>query len=243
MKYSINKSLAALLLLVVAGCNSVAKKKEVSQTYPDIQIVSAMKDAMFKGELYSKIDLDTITNKNGLYGLGPQTQLTGELLIVDGKSYVSKVVSDSTMTVLETYKTGAPFFVYGNVTEWKPVKIPDTITDMKTLEAYIDEQSKEMKRPFAFKVSGMISDATVHIQNLPAGSKVSSPREAHVGQTNYTLQNEPVDIVGFFSTEHQTVFTHHDTFMHLHLITQDRSKMGHLDHATFENITLYLPIQ
>jgi acetolactate decarboxylase len=185
LKFSILKSIVTLLFIGMASCNTTNKKKEVGLTYPDIQIVGAMKDAMFKGELYSKIDLDTISDKNGLYGLGPQTQLTGELLIVDGKSYVSKVVSDSTMTVQETYKTGAPFFVFGNVKEWKSVKIPETITDMKTLETFVDEQSKEMKRPFAFKVSGTVSDATIHIQNLPPNSKVSTPQEAHVGQTDY----------------------------------------------------------
>ena len=243
LKSLILKSIVTLLFTGMVSCNIKEKKKELGQTYPDIHVVGAMKDAMWKGELYSKIDLDTIRNKNGLYGLGPQTQLTAELLIIDGKSYVSKVVSDSTMTVQETYKTGAPFFVFGNVKEWKSEKIPETITDMKALETFVDEQSKEMKRPFAFKVSGTVSDATIHIQNLPPNSKVSSPQEAHVGQTDYTLLDEAVDIVGFFSTEHQTVFTHHDTFMHLHLITQDRSKMGHLDHASFENITLYLPMK
>ncbi len=182
LKFSILKSIVTLLFIGMASCNTTNKKKEVALTYPDIQIVGAMKDAMFKGELYSKIDLDTISDKNGLYGLGPQTQLTGELLIVDGKSYVSKVVSDSTMTVQETYKTGAPFFVYGNVKQWKPIEVPKNISDLKTLETFIDERSKSIKRPFAFKVSGKVKEATIHVQNLPPNSTVTSPQEAHVGK-------------------------------------------------------------
>ena len=71
--------------------------------------------------------------------------------------------------------------------------------------------------------------ADIHIQNLPEGTPVSSPQEAHQGQTNYVLENRKVEIVGFFSKEHQGVFTHHDSFVHLHLITQDRRQMGHLD--------------
>ena len=237
------KSVAFIVLFVLVGCANSEKKKKTTQTYPDIQVVGAMKDAMWNGELYSKINLDTISNKNGLYGLGPQTQLTGELLIIDGKSYVSKVETDSTMTVEETYKTGAPFFVFGNVKEWKSVKVPENIKNTEALETFVDEQSKKLKRPFAFKVSGTVSDATIHIQDLPPNSKVSSPQEAHVGQTDYKLKDENVEIVGFFSTEHKTVFTHHDTFVHLHLITKSRSKMGHLDHATFKNITLFLPVK
>ena len=65
--------------------------------------------------------------------------------------------------------------------------------------------------------------------NLPKGAKVSTPDDAHQGQKKYYIHNTPVEIVGFFSTKHQSVFTHHDTFLHMHLITKDKSKMGHLD--------------
>ena len=220
-----------------------SKKSQGKETYGDVQIVGAMRDAMFKGELDSKIDLDTISNKNGLYGLGPQSQMTGELLVLDGKSYVSQVVTDSTMRVLETYETGAPFFVYANVEEWKEVNLPSEIKSAKELESFVDSVFQNQKRPFAFKLSGNVESAIIHIQNLPPGSKVSSPAEAHVGQVKYDLGNEDVDILGFFSTEHKTVFTHHDSFMHLHLITKDRSKMGHLDKVRFQDMKIYLPVK
>ena len=82
-----------------------------------------------------------------------------------------------------------------------------------------------------FLLSGTIDEATIHIVDLPKGSIVRSPDDAHQGQKNFHLKNEQVDILGFFSTEHKAVFTHHDTFVHLHLMTADQSKMGHLDHV------------
>jgi len=233
------------LLFIIVGftaCKSSGKETTSTESYSDVQVVSAMKDAMWKGELYSKIDLDTISNKKGLYGLGPVSNLTGEIMLYDGKTYVSKVTSDSTMTVQETKNVGAPFFVYANINSWREVEVPDSIIDITTLEIFVDEQTKNTKRPFAFKVIGIINDATIHAQNLPPNSKVSSPQEAHVGQTNYDLKNEEVTILGFFSTEHKTVFTHHDSFMHLHLMTKDKTKMGHLDHVNFSKIILHLPV-
>ena len=94
-----------------------------------------------------------------------------------------------------------------------------------------------------FKLGGIVEEATIHIVNLPKGSKVSSPTEAHEGMTNYHLTNEKSEIIGFFSTEHKTIFTHHDTYLHIHLITLDRQKMGHLDDLLFKKrtMTLYLP--
>jgi len=90
-------------------------------------------------------------------------------------------------------------------------------------------------------LEGKIVEAAIHIQNLPKGSTVSSPKEAHQGQVNYSLENESVEIVGFFSTEHQGVFTHHDSFLHMHLISQDESKMGHIDSLEIDEMSLFLP--
>lgn len=212
-----------------------------NQVYDDLKIVSAMKNVMWKGELGAAINLDTISNKKGLYGIGPETYLTGELLINDGKSYVSKVLSDSTMIVQKTFDTAAPFFVYANVNDWEIIDLPKEIKNIKDVELLIDQKTKDRKRPFAFKLIGKVESAIIHIQNLPPGTAVSSPAEAHQGQVNYSLGSEDVEIIGFFSTEHQAVFTHHDTYVHLHLMTKDESKMGHLDEVVFDEMKLYLP--
>ncbi|MEO0527174.1 MAG: acetolactate decarboxylase [Bacteroidota bacterium] len=243
MNFKIKQTIFGILIFGLISCNSTQKEKKANetQTYPDLQIVGAMKNVMWKGELGNSIDLDTISDKSGLYGLGPASYLTGELLINNGKSYVSKVTSDSTMTVEKRFDVSAPFFVYGNVTEWNETELPSQITTIQELEKFIDHKTINFKRPFAFKLIGQVSSAIVHIQNLPKGTKVSSPDEAHQGQINYSIANEDVEIVGFFSTEHQGVFTHHDLFLHMHLITKDESKMGHLDELEIGEMKLYLP--
>lgn len=234
---------SALLLLFIAmiGCDSSKKESSSDETYSDVQIVGAMKNVMWKGELGSSINLDTIANKKGLYGLGPESYLTGELLLMDGQSFVSRVTSDSTMAVEKTFDVSAPFLVYAHVNEWQEIKLPANIKTIPELEKFIDQKTAGSKRPFAFKLSGSVASAHIHVQNLPAGSKVSSPEEAHRGQTNYALQSEQVNIVGFFSTEHKGVFTHHDSFLHLHLITKDEKMMGHLDQVEMVDMTLHLP--
>ena len=232
-----------LLIIVLISCNSTTKEKnsKETETYSDIKIIGAMRNVMWKGELGSSIDLDTISDKNGLYGLGPVSYLTGELLINNGKSYLSRVSSDSTMTVEKTFHTSAPFFVYGNVREWNEIDLPSSVKTIQNLEKFIDDKTSDFKRPFAFKIIGHVSNAIIHIQNLPEGTKVSSPEEAHQGQTNYNIENEGAEIIGFFSKKHKGVFTHHDSYLHMHLITKDESKMGHLDELEIENMKLYLP--
>lgn len=204
-----------------------------------------MKNVMWKGQLYGTIDLDTISNKQHLFGLGPVEFLTGELLIIDGKAYKSSVLTDSTMRVEETFQAKAPFFGYATISSWSEQELPNHVRTISQLEAFLEKITKNSDRPFFFQLKGRIENARIHIVNLPQGSIVSSPEDAHQGQTNYFLTNEEVDILGFFSTEHKTIFTHHDTFLHMHLITSDRQKMGHIDDLLLQKGTfkLFLPTQ
>lgn len=232
-----NGVILGLTMLLFASCTLMAQ-----QNSNNVTIVGAMKNVMWKGQLYGTINLDTIANKKNLYGLGPVEYLSGELLIVNGKAYKSTVVSDSTMKVEETYNVKAPFFGYANVNNWAEQFLPDSIQTITQLETYLNQLTTSSKRPFVFKLEGSIEKATIHIVNLPKGSKVSSPDDAHQGQKNYHLQNKEVEIIGFFSTEHKAIFTHHDTFLHMHLITADKTKMGHLDDVMFSRgMKLYLP--
>src|SRR5690625_3801208 len=214
-----------------------------AQTSHPVKIVGAIKNVMKKGDLHGTISLDTISEKKNLYGFGPVEYLTGEILIIDGKSYKSTVTSETTMKVEETYDIKAPFFAYTTISEWTEYELPENIRTIQQLELYLDQLTKNSPRPFLFKISGIVEEASIHIVNLPKNSTVSSPEEAHRGMIHYEIQNEKSEIIGFFSTEHKTIFTHHDTFLHMHLITADRRKMGHLDELLLKkgNAKLYFP--
>ena len=232
-----------LIALALIGCNAAQNEthSKGTDTNGEVKVVSAMKNVMRKGQLEGSIRLDTISDKKGLYGIGPEAYLKGELLINDGVSYVSRVTTDSTMTVEKQYEVDAPFFVYGHVTEWNEMDLPTQIVNIQDLERFIDQKRSDFNKPFVFKLTGRVAKADIHIQNLPDGTKVSSPAEAHQGQVSYIIEDEEVEIVGFFSTQHQGIFTHHDTYLHMHLITADEQKMGHLDTLEMAEMKLYLP--
>ncbi|HEU0110277.1 MAG TPA: acetolactate decarboxylase [Flavisolibacter sp.] len=238
---TIKKLQQTLLVLMLIFYTTVSSYAQHSGN--EIKVIGAMRNVMWKGQLYGTIHLDTLSDKQNLYGLGPVEFLSGELLIIDGKSYRSSVLSETEMKVEETYDVKAPFFVYTTVAGWDERSLPDSIHSGKDLESYLHQFSQDVKRPFAFMLSGTVDTATIHVVNLPGGSTVTSPGEAHQGQKNYDLHNEQATILGFFSTEHKAVFTHHDSFVHMHLITTDKKKMGHLDKVKFKKgaMKLYLP--
>lgn len=210
-----------------------------------VKMAGTMKDVMHKGELFGRIDLDTISNKKHLYGLGPSEYLKGEILIKDGVSYVSKISPTGGIVVEKNFKVKSPFLVYGNVETWEEIVLPDSVRTLPQLNSFLNETTMDRTRPFAFRVTAEIDSGEFHVVDLPDGKEVRSPQEAHEGQKPFSLQTERVELVGFFSTEHQGVFTHHDTFMHVHLITEDRKKMGHIDNMVIKIATakLYLPAE
>lgn len=234
MKYL---AVTLLVLLTLSGCSNSS-----SNHYADVQIAGAMRNVMWNGELDGKLSLDTIAKSN-VYGLGPLSGLKGELLVKNGLAYVAKVTSDSSMQVFQDTNVSAPFFVYAEVKEWRKTALPNSITDQQSLDNYLNEQTANYKRPFAFMLKGTIESATIHLQNLPEGTEVSSPEEAHQGQINYQLRNREVEILGFFSTNHKGVFTHHDSNIHLHLLTTDEQMMGHVDEIEFAEMQLFLPLR
>src|SRR5690606_22899164 len=167
-------TLLGLSFLIFSNCNS-----KTDQFSGEVKIVGQMKEVMWKGELEGKIALDTIANTQNLYGLGPAEYLSGEILILDGKSYKSSVISETEMKVEETFDLKAPFFGYAHIEQWKKVMLPDSVRTIPQLEHYLEETTKMNPRPFFFKLSGEVEEANIHVVNLPKGTKVSSPQEAH----------------------------------------------------------------
>lgn len=219
---------------------TVSQSSDANQS--NVKIVGAMMNVMHKGELFGTINLDTISNKKHLYGLGPIEYLKGELLIIDGKSFKSTVAANGSIIMEETFKVKAPFFVYANIDKWKEISIPDSVQTIPQLESFLDQTTKNHSRPFAFRLAATVDNCEIHIVNLPTGKEVHSPEEVHQYQKSYTLKNERAELFGFFSTKHQGVFTHHDTFVHIHLITAGIKKMGHLENLMMKKGTakLYL---
>lgn len=242
------KHYSVFLFISVFFLSGSCKIKEATQigghhAYPDVQVAGAMRNVMWKGELGGVIRIDTLLPSKDLYGLGPESYLTGELMIYDGVTFVSRARKDSAMIVEQNNAVSAPFFVYTRVTEWQSAPLPKKIRTPSELEIYLDQLSKDRKRPFAFRLEGKVRSALIHVQNLPPGSTVSSPDEAHRGQVKYPLGTTNVRILGFFSTDHKGVFTHHDSWLHMHLLSTDQKWMGHVDDVIFEDLTLYLPLK
>lgn len=220
--------LFTVIAFIVLAC---VGKAQVGST--QITVTDEMFNAMWRGELNAKIKIDTIKPRNGLYGMGPMAMLQGEILMLNGTCYSATVLDDTHMQIDSHGVVGAPFFAHGYVQQWKAIKLPGNVKTQLQLEKFLDKRFKKTKGAAFFKIEGRIEEATIHLVNLPLGTRVKQPKDAHKGKTNYKVYDKEVELLGFYSTEHRQIFTHHDTNIHMHLITKDRSKMGHVDAIQF----------
>lgn len=225
--------LSLALLGLTISCGDSIRQTEV-------QSVSAMKNVMWKGELDAKVKLDSL-NKNGLYGIGPLEGLRGEISILDGQVYVSTIKDNKQMQVEVKPDAGAAFFVYANAKKFKSVKLSDDVTNLKQLNRFLSE-NHNTDDAYVFKLEGEIESGKIHVQNLPPNTEVSSPKEAHQGQVNFELNKTKVKMIGFYSNSAKGIYTHHDTNIHVHLLSEDKTIMGHCDAVSFnpKSIKLYV---
>ncbi len=169
--------------------------------------------------------------------------LKGELLIINGDSYISTVNKDNSIRIEKSFKAKAPFFVYTNANKFKEYALPGNIRTLLQFETYLDEITKNSKRPFVFRLTGTFSEVSFHIVNLPEGTDVKSPQDAHKEQQTYNRKKIEGEIARFFSTEHKAIFTHHDTYIHMHFINSEHTEMGHLDDVKLDGTIVRLWIE
>ena len=235
MKSPFKNFLSPIVLTIAIYQGAVAQM-------PTWKTVGVMRNVMMKGDLTSMINLDTLRKQTNLYGLGPGENLTSELVVLNGKSYQS-FVQNNKASLTETYKTKAPFFVYGYVPRWREQSIPPSVTSLTELESYLN--SLNLESPFFFQINGAFDQLSFHIVNVPRGTVIDGPDKVKVGQVNITESKKEFQVLGFYSRQHKGVITHHDTNLHLHALSVERKQMGHLDDAKFsaKAVKLLLPAQ
>ncbi len=230
-----------ILVLLFSSCQNADKKATISE----VKYSGALRTIM-SGNIQSVISLDSLSNKKHLYALGTLENLKGEIQIFDSKPSNSFVV-DSNLQIKETYHQKAALLVYAEVEGWDSFQI-SAITTKNDLEASIFEIAKRngvnIEKPFPFLLEGTVASLDWHVINWKDGDTIHNHKKHITSGLNGTLRNTDVEILGFYSTKHKAVFTHHTTNMHMHFKTDDTTIAGHIDDLQLDHqLLLKLPKQ
>lgn len=215
----------------------------IAQQVPQVHVQGAMKDM---GDTYDlKMDLDTLTERSHLYGMGPYDRMKGEITIVDGIPHYASAFVEGEYHIGQSWGLQSPFFVYANVPEWEMFEMKGPINSVAELQTKVATLAKDrgydLGLPFAFRITGTFEGLTAHIVT-PRSPDVEGYREG-VKSQKFSFDHIGGEIVGFYSENHQGIFTGTNSFVHVHFLKDDKTFMGHLDAigsgmGTFQ---LYLP--
>lgn len=230
-----------LLLFFFSGCS--VQESEPSWGY--VQYVGALKNMMHKGDLSSNISLHELKDKKNLYALGAMTNLKGEIQIFDGIASNSLVDADS-LVIDNSFDKEATLLVYTQVGDWDSIQIPPAVVSRRDLEKFIAQEAKKnginTEAPFPFLLDGIFKSIEWHVINWKEGDTEHS-HEKHIKSGVYgSLQATSAQILGFYSTKHKGVFTHHTTDTHIHFKLDNQKISGHVDNLELSNdVVLKLP--
>ena len=240
-----NKLKYIIVLTIMAMVVTSCQLKDKKTTITEVKYSGALRTIM-SGNIQPVISLDSLSNEKNFYALGALENLKGEIQIFNSKPSNSFVM-DSSLQIKESYNLKAALLVYAVVEEWDSYKI-ENITTKNDLESVIFETAKvngiSTDSPFPFLLEGTVASLDWHVINWNDGDTIHNHKKHKESGLNGSLKNIQVQIIGFYSTKHKAVFTHHTTNMHMHFRTNDNSIAGHVDDLLLsETITLKLPKQ
>jgi alpha-acetolactate decarboxylase len=215
----------------------------VSAATFDVHVIGQMRRMFMAHDIGPNVDVHEVTKQRAhIYALGPVASLKGEVTIIDGDVFTSKVTgSQPTVAVDANAKT--VFLVYASVPAWRSINIPTNVVSETDLASFL-ERSLPANTRSPFLVRGTAVRARYHIQNYQ-GKAEDLTHEAHdKAKVFFDLSDTAVQLIGFFTNREEDggSFVHLGQTTHIHLISGDRKAMGHLKSVTLApGAILFLP--
>ncbi len=216
----------------------------LSLSFGQVRHSGAMSE-MGKRGFAATISLDSLQKYKHLIAMGPLGKMEGEITILDAKMYGGKSLISGETVVVNDWKVEAPFLVYADVAEWEKGKLTGGAESLAELEEKIREAAIangiNLEEPFFFRIEGSFDQMVTHIVT-PRAPEI----EGYVtgqNQKNYDHSSESGELIGVYSKIGQRIYTHHDSFMHVHFLNSKKDFTGHLDkfQSKLDGMVIYFP--
>jgi acetolactate decarboxylase len=214
--------ISILFSLGLASCSAPATP-EARDTLYQVSTINSLMAGNYDG-------IKTIQDisKKGDTGIGTFDTLDGEMVMIDGIVYKVKssgVVEKPDVKVTLPF-SAVTYFDVDNSTDLGPVK------NLDDLKAALDKMIVKKDRFYAFRVDGTF--ATVQTRSVPAQQKpYPILSEVTKKQAVFNFENVKGSLIGFWCPD--TVGSINVPGYHLHFISDDRTKGGHLLNISFDS--------
>jgi acetolactate decarboxylase len=229
--------------LFAASATDAAAPAKIEGPGYALSYLGSQRQTIMTGDRAAHLDLLTLKGRPHLYGIGPIQGLTGEVTIADSRPSLARVGADHVVQVTESYDVGVPFFVWAEVSAWQTREIPGEVQTYAELERFVGEAGAAagLAQAFPFLATGRPDLIDFHIVNATPATPPGM--EAHQKiQIPFELDRQEAKLVGFWSSQHQGVFTPMGTNIHSHFQTLDNKVSGHVQGLKLtRGLTLSLP--
>jgi len=213
------------LILLLTGCATAPKDTLMQVSTIDALLAGAYDGQMTLAEL----------SRYGDFGLGTFNALDGEMIALDGEIWQAK--SDGTLHRPAPTET-TPFAATVRFSADQTVSINEPI-NFETLQAKIDELAPNKNLFLAVRADGEFSHMKIRV--IPRQKKPYPPlAEAAKHQPVYKYTNVTGTVVGFRCPAYVKGINVPD--YHLHFISNDRTRGGHILAFTLEKAGLALDV-
>jgi acetolactate decarboxylase len=202
-----------------------------------------------EGRVDAAVLIDTILTTN-MYAVGPVKDLLGEIIVWKGRAFVAGLTEDTRESFVkkDVKNLEAVFLVYADVPRWDTIILLQDIASIQELQKAITaaaiKHGTDTTTAFPFLLHGKVKSGSGHIMFKDSNvTTISSETLAQAKHIN-TFNNQRAQMLGFYSQHHQGVFTHHDSFLHIHYRMWNKYQAGHLDEVVFDSavpLKLLLP--
>lgn len=211
------KMLSFIILIVISG---------TGYSQQDLKIYGSLQQIMHANDTSEKVRLNQMGPLFKVYGLGVVAGLDGEILILDGETYITRVWKTSLATDKST-DVGAALLVMTSVEAWDTLVIDKDLPSLKDLENYLpEEMGRDIQSAIPYLILSSHSEIRWHVVSSPANV---SDMQNHKDLGISGKFKGSALVLGFYSKNHEGVFTHKGHITHMHFQSADRLYAGHVD--------------
>ncbi|MFM2059138.1 MAG: hypothetical protein RLY71_3523 [Pseudomonadota bacterium] len=221
-----------------------------------IEFGGSQKTIFDTGRAAAVVPVAAFSGAGDLQGVGAVSGLDGEITVLNGKPYVTKVKGDN-YTMDHGSDHHATFAVWARVASWTEQAVPPEVKGYVELQNFVKARAQaagiDVGQPFPFQITGAPAEVKWHINVDLTDGKAVTPELFAKSKANYVARNEAMNIVGFYSEKHPGVFISAyapaipqggsaRNAMHIHLVSKDGKSAGHIDNLTLApGMVLRLP--
>lgn len=214
--------LVMLAVLLLASCGSGPLESESNKDDALYQV--SLLDALMKGYYDEVISLSELT-QHGDTGIGTFDGLAGEMILLDGIVYQAKADG----TVVKKSEGSTPFACVKNFHEDISLGNMPEIDDIELLKSFLDETIENDTGNFnCFYMAKISGDfAKICVRSVPQQEKPYRPlAEVAAEQNEFDYENISGTLVALYCPEYVSGINLPG--WHIHFISQDESKGGHV---------------